>query len=400
MRSQGRLTLHLTIATSAAVVTLALVPAHAATAGPQWASLPIDQLPGSYSITAQTGLACTASNNCFVGVSVQQQNAQTNEYSGAYVQRWNGKRFVTTSSGVPSSSELDDITCPTSDDCLIAGALLTNGVAPLIDRWNGSAWHQVDVPHPSGGSWFEGVACQAKANCVGVGGRLTSGSTYHAFAERWNGTRWSMMTVPHPAGQSADQLYGVSCPTRHRCIAIGVENEQGRSRTYSDIWNGRRWHLVTVPAPPKGSFSDVESIDCPSKDSCFGAGYVRPYRGIYPAHPVIYRWNGSGWRVARLATRVKDRLHVFNDVACASATSCVAVGWGRNKSGYAVAMSATWTGQPWSFASFPNDHPKLESYLDSVGCWRQRACYSQGYRWTDGAETQLSPLAGRLSLPQ
>ena len=135
--------------------------------------------------------------------------------------------------------------------------------APVIERWDGTSWQimptpeyvrvaarhlvpaaerllrrrlgpgaanralerdeLVDSAEPAGRErQLEDVSCSGLLACTAVGREQWDGSrTLVTLAERWDGTGWHVQSTPNPAGSDISQLYGVSCPLKRTCTAVG-----------------------------------------------------------------------------------------------------------------------------------------------------------------------------------
>ena len=171
-------------------------------------------------------MSCPSATNCLAVGDIS---------STTVAERWNGKTWSTTPIATPAGTYdvgLFGVSCPSATVCIASGSVeLTNshgglGVTKtLMERWNGKTWSITPSPNPSGDvDWTEGaVSCASPTNCFAVSD-YTPDSNAHASStliEHWNGTNWSIMTSPNPAGWEASELYGVSCLSAPRCVAVG-----------------------------------------------------------------------------------------------------------------------------------------------------------------------------------
>lgn len=393
-RRAGRRLGYSTITLVSVLIPVVAAPA-TASVGKSWTPVSIESPIGNYSTETMFGLSCAGPDDCFTAYSTQdEQDQRDGRYSGADIEHWDGHQFSLVDSNVAATSDLEGLDCPGQQSCFVAGESFTTIGQPLIDHWNGTRWDPMQVPHPTRSAWLADVNCSGTSGCIAVGGHSGSGSAYHAFAERWDGQSWRIVQVPHPGTQTADELLSVSCPSSNRCVAVGMRNENSnrKLRAFSEVWNGARWHLVSVPH--KHPRTELHAITCPSARLCFAVGDYWPFTAGR-AFGMVDKWDGNSW--SQLSARaITQGSHVLNDVDCTSDTQCATVGWTRTKSGQTVGATAIWNGTAWQ--KTPLEAPKQADTLFAVGCWRQVRCLTVGDQWTDATDTQLKPVADALSL--
>ena len=129
-----------------------------------------------------------------------------------------------------------------------------------------AGWSLQHVPDPRGSiDAVFGVSCPSRTLCAAVGAYLSSDSSSHTLAERWDGRRWSPQSVPDPARARHIQLFGVSCSSSSACAAVGsYENRSGTTVTLAERWTpaAARWSLQTVPDPRGAKAICSESLCC------------------------------------------------------------------------------------------------------------------------------------------
>jgi hypothetical protein len=68
--------------------------------------------------------------------------------------------------------------------------------APLIERWNGTAWMVAASDTAGAGALLGAVAATSANNAWAVGGTTFPTSGVGTFIERWNGTAWKEVASP------------------------------------------------------------------------------------------------------------------------------------------------------------------------------------------------------------
>jgi hypothetical protein len=164
----------------------------------------------------------------------------------------------------PSSSawwSLDDVTCPTTSNCFADGSqhLFPGGVQiPLIERWNGRAWHLAAFPggvSPDGNEdtleSIQALSCATPNYCAAVGSysalnSCESGATDPCLlvATESDG-KWSVLS-----SNSDIALSDIACSASANCMAVGAGNaNQAGTFLTSFHWNGRIWQMLRTPEP-------------------------------------------------------------------------------------------------------------------------------------------------------
>ena len=88
----------------------------------------------------------------------------------------------------------------------------------------------------------------ARRSAGTTGRRLADGDTGgHAMALRWNGKSWKLQRPRSDPTLDATTLNGVSCPSAHRCVAVGSADMTGYAgdappeHVVIERWDGARW---------------------------------------------------------------------------------------------------------------------------------------------------------------
>jgi hypothetical protein len=211
------------------------------------------------------------------------------------------------------------------------------------------------------------ISCAAKYTCTAVGSYLKEGKT-KALAERYNEESgvWSVQTSATSAGEAV--LKDVSCPSAGECIAVGREGSAANPKPLAERWNGSSWSVLTVPAPPGGTYSSLSKVSCIST-SCMATGTISITEG---GAPFAVRWDGSKWSSAGTG------LAASNDVSCTASTACTSVGIKESKT-----LMQRWDGSKWSTQSSPNPSGKTPS-LAGVSCATATTCLTVGQATSGG----------------
>ena len=172
----------------------------------------------------------------------------------------------------------------------------------------------------------------------------------------------------------ADYLDDVSCTSASNCIAVG---ETPGESAIAEHWDGTQWSRTSeFPVP----YEAAKSVSCTSSSSCIatlaggGAGAAS--------------YDGSSWT----STPPADVNDSFAGVACASATSCTAVGKHATGGAFDIAIGEHWNGAQWSSLATLQPIADTPSALSSVRCTSASNCVAVGAQNTTIGS---APLAER-----
>lgn len=274
------------------------------------------------------------------------------------------------------------ISCPSATFCVAVGNVQTESqdlTEPLVAEWSGGSWRYRDltVSTSNAGYILTSVSCASPSSCIAVG-RVGSGSNFsHNLVETFNGTTWSETLLVNPGTEPDDigGLTGVSCWGVGDCVAVGFYSTDASDlQGFSEELSHGSWVLRATPAlsgsnalsgvacvstwcaavgdqggqrdtlvetGPVGSWSALgdgsvgalSAVSCLSKDVCAAVGTSN-------GRVITTLADSGAWEVGPSLRPYSDAQNV-GGVACASAISCVAVGWGlaENLVGFFVAGS-------------------------------------------------------------
>jgi hypothetical protein len=207
-----------------------------------------------------------------------------------------------------------------------------------------------------------------------------------------------------PANAAANggtwNLYAQACDGEHSCLAVGdYEDGSGNTEAYVvPIVDGEPGTAqeVTLPADADANpQAQLEGVACVSGDVCEAWG---SYNVSGVSTPMVVRISGGTPDAAQelpLSGDISSPGNFFlNQIACASADSCLVVGWGHNSGSDnvpvvvpiigGVPQAAVSPPLPHGHASTPN------SVLNSVACQSSGTCAAVGYYTTSsGAQSGL-----------
>jgi hypothetical protein len=276
------------------------------------ARLPI---PASLSTVEATAVSCVAAGSCVVIGTAFDQSAFTTPggFLGYVTCIWTWNRGNWTVRTVPDKDNdgmlsYSAIHCFSLASCVTAGlrapqtgsAVDAGDGIPLLAAWNGKTltWMKPALPPvPSGTArQFASVACASRTSCAVVG--VSSGTSTTSFLDVWNGKTWRLTRWSGPQGTTSADLYGVSCPSASRCLAVGSVGAGVRTAAAALAFNGATWTATKVPGPAKGKLSVFNGVSCPKIGDCVAIGNVGAVTGSSPLGQLSGYWNAKTWQLS------------------------------------------------------------------------------------------------------
>lgn len=254
---------------------------------------------------------------------------------------------------VPSGSELTDVSCASSADCVAVGFKdqVTSDIGVIIATTNGGAtW--TSEPVPSGVSFLSAVTCATTTDCIAGGAyRPTDPGTGVVLATADGGTAWTSQNVP--AGVVS--VNSIACPTATACVATITGYQSNVMRTTD---GGTTWVGQTLP-------TSLVDVSCVSASDCLGVSGNDNGSAITDD-------GGATWT---LESTAHDSLTA---VSCISETDCVAVG--RTPEAEVIAETTN-GGFDWGNEAVPSDAVGL----GDVACASSSACMAVGAAFGDAS---------------
>jgi hypothetical protein len=209
--------------------------------------------PESPSDVELRGVAAVSATDIW---AVGDDNAETGSGGGTIVERWNGKTWssVHSPSPAPDYSNLYAVAAVSAKDLWAVGNDgapyvarrvghdAAKGMAPLIERWNGTKWQQVKSQNPQGGNTITGlisVDAVSADNAWAVGLYTSTSGPVKTLIEHWNGTAWSIVASPNPNDGSSG-LQGVSGSSASNIWSVGVTETSSNDGQLYEKWNSHK----------------------------------------------------------------------------------------------------------------------------------------------------------------
>ena len=250
--------------------------------------------------------------------------------------------------------------------CLAAAAatiLIGASAAPASAPAGG--WSITPSPNsrvPTGQLFW--VSCPTAHSCMAVGTYVKASGIGVNLAEQWKST-----FMAHPA-HSQPPRHGGQRPARRRLrIILGLHGGRGQHHHRGCSPNSGRTvgrHEVdcadSTPHSPPGGFLNAVS--------CTSASAAPPSEAL-PQGPSPNGGNGTRWTIQPTPNPSQGG-GGLSGVSCTSAAACTAVGGSS-----AGALAERWNGTRWSIQSTPNP-AQGGGFLTSVACTSASACTAVG----------------------
>src|SRR5215469_4947789 len=262
-----------------------------------------------------------------------------------------------------------------------AAVLLTSALAlpasasgPASAGATRAGWSVTPSPNPvvPTGQLFW-VSCPSAHRCMAVGTYVKASGAGVTLAEQWKGRTWRIVPTPSPRGLAFSGLLGVSCTGPSACMAVGSgQTRSGAARVFAERWNGTSWSLQVTPSPAHGG-AFLNGVACTSATACTAVGSSN-------AGTLAERWNGTSWSIQHTPNPAQGNA-ALTSVACTTARACTAVGASN-----AGTLAEAWNGTRWSIQATPNPPRAQSPFLNSVACSSAVSCTAVG-GFTDSSDT-------------
>jgi hypothetical protein len=287
----------------------------AAAAAVTWQQTPVQRPWGNLLAVGGDG---TPGNTWATGFSLTDDGQAT---LGAAASRWNGTSWVQTPVPVQAAgnvrtygSRLDSrVAVVAPDDVWAGGDIETDapgsGTQPLIEHWDGTAWHQTPADVLPAGSQFYGLYA-VSADDVWAGGVIGDAPGL----AHWDGRTWTAVTPAALNGlPSFSYITSVSASGPADVWAVGAGG-------LSVHYDGHTWKKVPLPAVG----DDEIWLEGVRTDPALGTWAVGYRVGTdHVRHPLALHAVGGAWHQVSLPAAASTQLE---DVAFTS-TGPVAFGY-------------------------------------------------------------------------
>ncbi len=240
------------------------------------------------------------------------------------------------------------------------------------------AWSLVGTAAGSAYGEVTAVSCPTSTACLAVG-TADRPHSVGLLAQRWDGSNWTTLSTPNPTGAISSQFTGVACTSTTSCIAVGQYNTLATvTETLAMRWDGKRWSILPSPNAPGSAVSVLAGVACASATSCFAVGrsYVTSSDSTAEL-TLVEQWNGTTWSIVTSPNQTFALNSSLTSVACSTAAACVAVG-SYDTQLVTSTLTEQWNGSTWSIVASPNPSGP-ESALSGVTCTSTSNCVAVGF---------------------
>jgi hypothetical protein len=234
-------------------------------------------------------------------------------------------------------------------------------VAMAVPAW-AATWTVKNVVRTKASN-FNAVSCQSVTRCYAVGDVLGR-SSYETLIEHWDGARWSL--AAYPSGVRGG-LVGVSCYS-WGCLAVGVNESGPVARTLIERWSGSGWHIVPTANPTGVQGSQLDGIACASSSSCVAVGYSWTSSKRLT---LAETWNGTSWSIVKTPNPATKS--TLENVSCVGPAMCVAVG---NMDPPNKGFATIWNGTHWTYSPIYD-----AAFVTDVTCLSTTSCLATGFEF-------------------
>lgn len=316
---------------SCVAVTLGVAtPAHAALSGSDWM---MKKLPARYAIgtgPAISPVSCVPKTKFCVAIVPDTKNLVDGSFIGqAALVTTNAGRTWTGHDTLPSTFQVDAVSCATTSTCWATGTTwATGGPAVAETTDGGDNWTDMTPAAWATAQWWaNAIDCVSATTCWLAG---TAGNAQNPAAAQTTdgGATWTTFAnlptfVPYdPNGTYT--LDGISCVSADSCVAVGGLNEaDGEAQAISTTDGGATWNLSASQA--LSGIQQLFSVSCrPAagrNTTCFGAGSAQA-AGSAESVALVSHDGGTTWT----PSGTFDDGGWLDSISCASTQNCWAAG--------------------------------------------------------------------------
>lgn len=215
-------------------------------------------------------------------------------------------------------------------------------VAPIVERWNGSAWSARVLPGSQ--SNLLGVFAPAKADVWAVGFFIIELEDTLPVIDHFNGRAWTMVASPRIR---FGVLSGIGGTSGHNIWAVGRKLAR-RTVTIVEHYNGRSWTRVASPSPVT-DYIDFGAIKVLSPHDIWVAGDYVNGRGVF--RTLTEHFNGRTWAIVA-SPNIGAGDNYLSGIAAFGPRNVWAVGRASVRSRF-VPIALRWNGRRWVAGTLP-----------------------------------------------
>jgi hypothetical protein len=256
----------------------------------------------------------------------------------------------------------------------------------LIETLASSQLTGITAPLPPGaatnpGAELNDVSCPSPTSCAAAGFYTDSERRGQAVLESLSRGSWSAVRAPLPADAATDNptvnAFGISCVRPGACVEVGnyfttQNSQQGLIETLA----GGHWTPLVMPLPSDAApnpQATPEPIVCRAASSCVVVGFYRNKSGALV--PFADTLSGGSWTARALplptGANSTNPKALPRSLSCPITGSCVAVGRYLDDHGHFQGLTELQNGGSWSAVKAPLPEGAASDpdvFLQSVSC--------------------------------
>jgi hypothetical protein len=272
---------------------------------------------------------------------------------------------------------------------------VSSGPSQGLLATRGPSWTVSKPSLPSGAgagaaATLSGVACPSALVCLAVGDYLDSSGSGQGLLLAGHGSSWTATRAPLPAGAAqpggagpAVSLGFVACPSASVCVAVGgYTDSSGNQQGLLLATRGSSWTATKAPLPAGAATNpnaDLPDVACPSASACVAVGSYTDSSGNQQG--LLLATRGSSWTATKVplpAGAAASAAASLSAVACPSVAACAAAGMYTNSSGRAQGLLLATRGSSWTASRAPLPGSAPAGWLASVACPSTATCAAAG----------------------
>jgi hypothetical protein len=300
-----------------------------------------------------------------------------------------GKKWTDTQAPLPAGAitnqhaALASVACPAATTCFAGGDYQNaRGSQAMVLAWSGRKWTAASAPLPAGadsnsGAVVSSISCPSATWCTAVGQYNASPEQYGLILRR-SKNKWTAAAAPVPAGAGAvGSLHAVSCPAVTRCFAGGSQvGESGAAQQLLMLtWWKNKWSAVKVALPKNAAANSEAAIDaiaCATTTTCIAVGSYETSAGDQDGF--LLAWSGRNWttRTAPVPPNAgADPVTSLNAAACPVSSRCVVGGEYEDAASQPHGLLLTWSHDKWTAAETPGGYD-----VHAISCPSPSRCFA------------------------
>jgi hypothetical protein len=243
-----------------------------------------------------------------------------------------------------SQANLRSISCVSATSCTAVG-VIPDPYDPDFQTYGivvtgfGKQWAVAKAPvngaaPQTSSADLQSVACTT-ADCTAVGDFVPAGGTDpdEMLLMDGKGTAWSAVERQLPGDTTTDfesQFFHVACVNKTNVCEFTAEYVDGSDTIWAALRLAGSWSTSELKPPSKSEqIETISGLACASATSCAAVGaYVAGYPATY--RPMIQQSDGTAWKAPAVPLPANGRNTIDSRLAavsCPSTTGCVAVGY-------------------------------------------------------------------------